>query len=77
MSRDATDPVVRRVDDLLARMTLDEKIAQLGSTYADPIMEDGSFSPEKAGDVMPSGIGQVSAIQRGSGKVRIRQFSVV
>lgn len=31
--RDASQPIEKRTDDLLARMTLDEKIAQLQSVW--------------------------------------------
>ncbi len=62
-------PVERRVADLLARMTLEEKIAQLtclwgGRPQVEPPKnfdtDRGDFSPEKAAEVMKHGIGQIA-----------------
>ena len=50
--RDGSKPVAERVADLLARMTLDEKIAQIGSIWAMQVLEDRSFSSEKAAKLM-------------------------
>ena len=57
-------PIELRVPDLMARMTLDEKIAQLWAlweTKAD-IMVDGGmdFSPAKAARAYPNGFGQIT-----------------
>jgi beta-glucosidase len=60
--RDAGAPVGHRVSDLMGRMTLEEKVAQmisLWSTKAD-VMDDLVFSPEKAGAAYAHGIGQVA-----------------
>ncbi|HUD95095.1 MAG TPA: glycoside hydrolase family 3 N-terminal domain-containing protein [Sphingobium sp.] len=62
--RDARAPVADRVADLLGRMILEEKVAQLcalwmtKSKIMDP--ETGAFSPEKAAAAIPHGIGQMS-----------------
>lgn len=48
------------VESLLKKMTLEEKIAQLGSVSIRDIMENGMFSPEKAGKIIPHGIGQIT-----------------
>ncbi len=64
--RDRTASTEERVNDLLPRMTLDEKIAQLSSIYAPPVMEGQRFSSRRAAEVMPYGIGQISAIGRSS-----------
>ncbi|HEY0375943.1 MAG TPA: glycoside hydrolase family 3 protein, partial [Pyrinomonadaceae bacterium] len=62
-------PVERRVADLLGRMTLEEKVAQLVCLWAmrpqvgqqtDFSTDLGDFSPEKARGVMPHGIGQIA-----------------
>jgi len=62
-------PVERRVADLLSRMTLEEKIAQLTCLWERrPQVEPqknfdtdrGDFSPEKAAEVMKHGIGQIA-----------------
>lgn len=61
--------VEQRVDDLLSRMTLEEKIAQLTCLWAnrpqknpqtDFASDRGDFSPEKAAQVMKYGIGQIA-----------------
>ena len=60
--RDASLPVVERVKDLLSRMTLEEKIAQLSAFWNKDAISDaeGRFVPEKAKTAMPHGIGQIS-----------------
>jgi beta-glucosidase len=65
--RDANASVEARVDDLISRMTLDEKLAQLGSIFASPLIEDGKFSHEEARKYLEKGIGQISAAARSSG----------
>jgi beta-glucosidase len=58
--KQAGAPVNARVEDLLGRMTLDEKIAQLQCvwlTKKDLQNEDTSFSAEKARRVHPNGMG--------------------
>ena len=60
--RDATRPIPERVQDLLERMTLDEKIAQLGSAWVYELLDDSAFAPEKAHALMASGIGQITRI---------------
>ena len=62
-------PVEQRVADLLSRMTLEEKVAQLTCLWAarpqvgpqtDSSTDRGDFSPDKARLVMKYGIGQVA-----------------
>jgi len=62
-------PVEVRVADLLARMTLEEKVAQLTCLWSsrpqagpqtDFSTDRGDFSPEKAAQVMKYGIGQIA-----------------
>ena len=60
--RDATRPITERVNDLLERMTLDEKIAQLGSAWVYELLDDGAFAPEKARALLSNGIGQITRI---------------
>jgi beta-glucosidase len=58
--KDRTQPVDRRVEDLLSRMTLDEKVAQLETIWdqkAKVQTPDGHFSPERASQAFPNGIG--------------------
>jgi beta-glucosidase len=61
--RDAKAPVAERVRDLLARMTLEEKAAQLRAIWtgkADIMAADASFSPLKAATAIRDGIGQIA-----------------
>lgn len=62
-------PVQQRVTDLLSRMTLEEKVAQLVCLWAnrpqdnpqtDFATDRGDFSPQKAASVMKHGIGQIA-----------------
>lgn len=62
-------PVERRVADLLSRMTLEEKVAQLTCLWANRpqvnpqtnfATDRGDFSPAKAAEVMKHGIGQIA-----------------
>jgi beta-glucosidase len=61
-------PVERRVADLLSRMTVEEKVAQLVCLWTerpqvkpqtDFSTSRGDFSPEKAREIMKNGIGQI------------------
>ncbi|RZL60496.1 MAG: beta-glucosidase [Sphingomonas sp.] len=61
--RDARAPVDLRVRDLLGRMTLDEKVAQLItlSTTKRDVMDDArGFDPARASAAYPDGIGQIA-----------------
>lgn len=55
-------PLAQRVDDLLARMTLEEKAAQMQSMWfgRGAIQDDdGAFSPGKARQALAQGVGQI------------------
>jgi beta-glucosidase len=68
--RDARLPIEARITDLLARMTLEEKVAQMEGTWQNRgiqkdasqlfVDEKGLFLPERAGAVMKNGLGQMS-----------------
>jgi beta-glucosidase len=61
--RDAGQPIEARVEDLLARMTLEEKVAQMISVWLqkDQIQTpSGDFSPEEASTKFPNGLGQIA-----------------
>ncbi len=60
--RDSRQPVEARVADLLARMTLDEKLAQLGSIWVFQLLTNTTFDPSKAGQLMAHGIGQITRL---------------
>lgn len=58
--RDSSQSIAARVKDLLSKMTLDEKIAQVGAVYSTEVVEDGKFSVGKAEGLIKNGIGQVT-----------------
>ncbi|MEW6126043.1 MAG: glycoside hydrolase family 3 N-terminal domain-containing protein [Acidobacteriota bacterium] len=68
--RNAGLPIEQRVADLLSRMTIDEKVAQLECLWfkkpqalpSNPatMPDRGDFSPEQAAVVMKNGIGQIA-----------------
>jgi beta-glucosidase len=49
-----------RAEDLLARMNLEEKVAQLSAAWLAEVREEAEFSIEKAGKRVPNGIGQIT-----------------
>ncbi len=60
--KDPQAPVAARVQDLLSRMTLEEKAAQMHSFWfgkANVVNADGSFSVDKARTLLANGIGQI------------------
>lgn len=60
--KDPGAPENARVQDLLARMTLEEKAAQMQSMWAGKagiVNADGTFSAEKARTTLANGIGQI------------------
>lgn len=58
--RDYLQPVEARARDLILKMTLDEKIAQLGAIWSFEVLEAGKFSPQKAEALIKDGIGHIS-----------------
>ena len=60
--RDATAPIEERVADLLARMTIEEKVAQLGSVWAFDIVREGTFDPDRATAHLGRGVGQITRL---------------
>jgi len=58
--------VKNKIEDLIRKMTLEEKIAQLGSIPIRDLMEDGKFSSQKAQKLLINGIGQITRIAGGS-----------
>ncbi|WP_448661418.1 glycoside hydrolase family 3 N-terminal domain-containing protein [Sphingomonas sp. CJ20] len=61
--KDAAQPVAARVEDLLARMTLEEKIGQLVSIWEHKgriQTPEGEFDPAKASQAFPNGLGMIS-----------------
>lgn len=60
--RDASLPTELRVKDLVDRMTLDEKLAQLASRYIHEILVDSDGSPTLAEELLADGVGHISRI---------------
>src|ERR1700760_3903568 len=61
--RDSAAPVDQRIEDLLGRMTLDEKIAQLTTVWTrkqEIFTASNDFDPAKAQKVFPNGIGHMA-----------------
>ena len=65
--RNPAAPVGERVEDLLGRMSPDEKLAQLGGVWLAALLSRGRFDPDAAAAVMPHGIGEVTRIGGGTG----------
>jgi len=55
-------PIEERVRDLLGRMTVEEKVAQLGGVWSTALLEGERFSETKAEEAIPHGIGHVTRI---------------
>lgn len=65
--KDPSRSVAERVQDLMARMTLAEKVAQLGSCWVYELQdEQQGFSQEKASSLISQGVGQITRIGGGS-----------
>jgi beta-glucosidase len=64
--RDPTRTVAERVADLLARMTLEEKVAQLGSAWVFQLADDTELDSDRAADLLRHGIGQITRISGAS-----------
>jgi len=61
--KDPSQPVERRVADLLGRMTLEEKVAQTLAVWKRKERitdEEGRFAPARAAEVLGNGIGQIA-----------------
>ena len=65
--RDASRPVDERVEDLLTRMTLDEKVAQLGGVWLTTLARREQFDHEHVARVLRHGIGHVTRIGASTG----------
>jgi beta-glucosidase len=72
--RDARAPTALRVSDLLSRMTLEEKVAQMRCMWMDKkaiLDADGNFAPAKAATALTLGIGQIGRPSDTVGSSRI------
>jgi beta-glucosidase len=64
--RDLSLGVGERIADLLGRMSLDEKLAQLGSAWVFQLASGPQLDGDKAADVLRHGLGQVTRISGAS-----------
>ncbi len=55
-----TKPMQQRLDDLLSRMDLDEKLAQIGSYWIYELQTRGELDLQKIGSQLKHGIGQIT-----------------
>ncbi len=65
--RDPARSLEERVEDLLAEMTLDEKLAQLGCLWSTELVRGDAFDADYAASRMPHGVGQVTRIGASTG----------
>jgi beta-glucosidase len=66
--KDASLPVERRVEDLLGRMTLEEKVAQTLAVWQQKrglVDAAGNLDPAKAATILHNGIGQITRVSDG------------
>ncbi len=62
MYRDASKPIAERVDDLIGRMTLEEKVAQLCGCWHFDLLGPSGYEAERMKSKLHHGIGQVSRL---------------
>ena len=83
--RNSALPVEQRVADLLSRMTLEEKIAQLGGTWQNRtnvqdetlffVSKDRAFQPDRAAVLLKDGLGQMSRPSEQRGPREMADFT--
>jgi len=56
---DTSQSIDARAKGLISKMTLDEKMSQLGGIWSYEVLEAGKFSPKKAESLIKNGIGQI------------------
>ncbi len=69
-------PVSERVRDLLARMTLEEKVAQLGSAWVFQLADGPELDTARAAALLRHGLGQVTRIS-GASSLRGQEAAVL
>ncbi|MDW3221188.1 MAG: glycoside hydrolase family 3 N-terminal domain-containing protein [Acidimicrobiales bacterium] len=65
--QDATAGIGERVSDLLGRMTLDEKVAQLGSIWLTALVKEETLDEDAVAEALKNGIGHVTRIGASTG----------
>src|SRR5271170_1426356 len=83
--RDPKLPVEQRVADLLSRMTLEEKIAQMEGAWENPqffsdpkalfVDGKGDFVPERAAVLLKNGIGEISRPSENRGPRQMAEYT--
>jgi beta-glucosidase len=82
--RDAQLPIEQRVADLLSRMTLEEKIAQLQGTWQNRgqmpessmfVDSSGKFEPDRAAVLLKYGLGEMSRPSENRGPRQMAEFT--
>ncbi|MGH3371471.1 MAG: glycoside hydrolase family 3 protein, partial [Nocardioidaceae bacterium] len=58
-----------RVEELLDRMTIDEKVAQLGGAWMSSLVDDVGFSEDRCREVLGTGIGHITRVSGETGLV--------
>jgi beta-glucosidase len=60
--RDAAQPIEARVADLLGRMSVEEKVAQLGSAWSYQVLDGTALDLKEARALLGNGLGQITRI---------------
>src|SRR5438034_209630 len=66
--KDASLALERRIEDLLGRMTLEEKVAQTLAVWQQKralVDASGNFDPARAAPILQNGIGQITRVSDG------------
>jgi beta-glucosidase len=71
--RDPALPIEARVADLLGRMTIEEKVAQLGSVWAFEVVPESGFDAARLAALAADGIGQITRL---AGSTNLRPVDV-
>lgn len=74
--KDQTRSAAERAENLLAQMTLEEKIGQLGSFWIYQVLDGQSLSKEKAAQLMSQGVGHVTRLA-GASNLPPTQLAVI